>query len=194
MEIKYMLRIILVLPGSTDLDTQGRITGCLDVPLNSNGAEQVRKTVDELGQETIHAIYSAPCQSAQQTAEQLSRDGRIKVKVREELRNLDHGLWHGKRIKELKDGQPRVYRQWQDDPETCCPPRGEMLEQARQRLARIVRKIKRRYKSGTVAIVIPEPAASILRGYLENSDVGDLWKAECRSGSWETIVISDSVA
>ncbi len=188
------LQIILVRPGATDLDSQGRIKGSLDIPLNSNGNQQVRKTADELDQVTIDVIYTAPCLSAQQTAEQLSRDGKIKIKVLDDLRNLDRGLWHGKTIEELKDSQPKVYRQWQEHPETVCPPGGETLEQVRKRLSRALRKLQRRYKSGKIAVVIPEPAASVLRSSLDNGDIGDLWKAECRCGDWEAIDVTSDLA
>ena len=189
-----MLRIFLVLPGATDLDTQGRIKGSLDVPMNSDGDAQARRTADELSGEEIDVVYSSPCLSARQTAEQLSQDGAIKVKVMDELRNLDRGLWHGKLIDELKESQPRVYRQWSEQPETVQPPGGETLEQANARIDKILRKIRRRHKSGTIALVVPEPGASLLRSQLENAEIGDLWKVECRCGVWETInVTTDSV-
>jgi len=188
------LRIILVLPGSTDLDSQGRIKGSLDLPMNANGNQQTKVTADALTGESINVVYCAPCLSAQQTAEQLSRDGKIKVKVIDELRNMDRGLWHGKLIEELKESQPRVYRQWQEQPETVCPPGGETLDVARARVAKFLRKIRKRHKSGTICLVIPEPLASVLRQELESSDIGDLWQAECRCGSWEAIDLTPESA
>ncbi|MGI9516833.1 MAG: histidine phosphatase family protein [Pirellulaceae bacterium] len=184
-----MIRIFLVLPGATDLDSQGRIKGSLDVPMNSDGDAQARRTADELSQEEIDLVYSSPCLSARQTAEQLSHDGAIKIKVMDELRNLDRGLWHGKLIEELKESQPRVYRQWSEQPETVQPPGGETLEFANKRIARILRKLLRRHKDGTIAMVVPEPVASLLRSQLENVEIGNLWKVECRCGSWETIEV-----
>lgn len=189
-----MLRIILVLPGATDLDSQGRIKGSLDLPMNANGNEQAKQTAIDLIAEPINVVYCSPCLSAQQTAEQLSKDGQIKIRVVEDLRNLDRGLWHGRLIEELKESQPRVYRQWQEQPETVCPPGGETLEDAQKRVKKAIRKIRKRHKSGTIAVVIPEPLASVVRSHLENAEIGDLWKAECRCGGWETIdVATESV-
>ena len=183
------------MPGATDLDTQGRIKGSLDVPMNSDGDAQARRTASELSEEIIDVVYASPCLAARQTAEQLARDGAIKVKVIEELRNLDRGLWHGKLIEELKESQPRVFRQWSEQPETVQPPGGETLDLANKRIARILRKIRRRHTHGTIAMVVPEPVASLLRSQLENADIGDLWKVECRCGSWEAIDVGpDSVS
>jgi broad specificity phosphatase PhoE len=113
---------------------------------------------------------------------------RTRIRVCDELRNLNRGLWHGKLVAELRDSQPRVYRRWQEFPETVCPPGGETIDEARERICRLVDKIRRKHRSGSIAIVVPEPAASILRQQLSHSDsMGDLWRAECRCGQWETI-------
>src|SRR5688572_24444403 len=120
-----MLRILLIRPGSTDLDEQGRIKGILDIPLSQQGAEQVAKAVGELANLTIDAIYSAPAICCQQTATALAGQRRVKIKRIDGLHNLDHGLWHGKLIDEVRQTQPKVYRQWQDNPELVCPPEGE---------------------------------------------------------------------
>lgn len=182
-----MLRIILVLPGATDLDSQGRIKGSLDLPMNANGSAQAKETAEALSEEAIDLLFCSPCLSAQQTAEQLAKDGQIKIRVLEELRNLDRGLWHGRLIEELKESQPRVYRQWQEQPQTVCPPGGEAIEDAQKRVQKAVRKICKRKKSGTIALVVPEPLASLVRSHLEIAEIGDLWAAECRCGSWEAI-------
>ncbi len=55
---------------------------------------------------------------------------KLKPKTLERLQNLDHGLWQGMLIEEVKRKQPKVYKQWQEQPENVCPPEGEMLAAA----------------------------------------------------------------
>lgn len=185
-----MLRIILIQPGATDFDEQGRIKGTLDIPLSENGTCQVARTVGELAGMDIEHIYASPCQSAQQTAAALA-DGRgLRVKRLYKLKNLDHGLWHGKLISEVKQTQPKVYRQWQDHPETVCPPQGEMLESAQKRVRNVLLRLLKKHKDGVVALVVAEPLASLVRSYLEDRGLGDFWKAECDCGAWELIDIT----
>lgn len=184
-----MLRILLVQPGSTELDDQGRIKGCLDIPLSATGTCQVERTVVEVADLPIDYIYSSPCQSAQQTAGALARERRVRLKPLPQLSNLDHGLWHGKLIEEVRQNQPKVYRQWQDNPEQVWPPGGETLAAARLRVRRVLEKLLRKHKSGLVAIVIPEPLASVARSLLVRRGLGDLWKSECDHGGWELIDI-----
>jgi len=184
-----MLRIVLFRPGATDFDQQGRIKGTLDIPLNAEGSLQVARTAHELRDEGIGVIYCSPCRAAEQTAEILGANWRVRVKRVPGLRNLNHGLWQGKLIAELKDNQRKVYRQWQEQPETVCPPEGEMLKSARARISHSLEKLVRKHRSGVVGIVVPEPLATLVRAYLEKSAVGDLWKAERNCGNWEAIEV-----
>ncbi len=187
-----MLRILLIRPGSTDLDEQGRIKGILDIPLSLHGTEQVAKAVGELAGIEIAAIYSAPAICCWQTATALADQRRVKVKRIDGLHNLDHGLWHGKLIDEVRQTQPKVYRQWQDNPEMVCPPDGESLPDARKRVAAALVKLIKKHKDGVIAVIAPEPLASVCRSVLNESDLGDLWKAECDCGRWEVIDVESS--
>jgi broad specificity phosphatase PhoE len=184
-----MLRIVLIQPGSTEFDEQRRIKGSLNIPLSANGTSQVERTVEELAAEPIDAIYASECQSALQTAEAVARDRKIRVKSVRKLKNLDHGLWHGKLIDEVKQNQPRIYRQCQDNPDMVCPPEGESMASARQRACSGLAKIMKRHKKGTIALVIPEPMASVVRGLLRDDSLDDFWKAETDCGGWTLIEV-----
>ena len=184
-----MIRFVLVRPGSTEFDDQGRIKGTLDMPLSSNGSGQVARAVTELNGMALDCIYTSPCQSAQQTAAAIAAGRDSKVKVLDKLENIDHGLWHGKLIEEFRQKQPKLYRQGQDNPESLCPPGGEALSSAKERVASLLDKLIKKHRQGVVALVVPEPLASVVRCVLEHNDLGDLWKSECDSGNWELIDI-----
>jgi broad specificity phosphatase PhoE len=183
-----MVQILLVRACSTDFDEQGRIKGTLDIPLNAVGQGQVTQLVADLHNAEINYVYVSPCRSAAQTAEALSNDHKLRPKTLDELQNLDHGLWHGKLIDEVRVSQPKVFRQLQDHPETVCPPRGEAVGAALERVRSLVARLIRKHKSGTIAIVVPEPLASLVHAAL-GSELGDLWKAECKCGGWQLIEV-----
>lgn len=182
-----MLRILLVRPGATDFEEQRRIRGTLDIPLNEQGAHQVARTVDELAEWEISAIYSSPEQCAEQTAAALADSHRLNFKTLDMLRNIDHGLWHGKLIDEVRQNQPRVYRQFQDHPETICPPQGESIESARHRVQGTLQKLFRKHRRGVIVLVVPEPLARIVHCVLLRRELGNLWDAECDCGRWDAI-------
>lgn len=182
-----MVQIVLIRPGLTDFDEQGRIKGTLDIPLNQRGEGQVAATIRAISELSIEAIYSSPCQAARQTADAIGAALRLRVRSVERLENLDHGLWHGKLIDEVRQCQPKVYRQLQEHPETVCPPEGEPLADAQRRVAMAVDKILSKHRRGVIGIVVPEPVYSLVRAHLEQGELGDLWKAECECGTWQSI-------
>jgi probable phosphoglycerate mutase len=185
-----MLRIVLIRPGCTDFDQQGRMKGTLDIPLCEQGCQQAAETADQLRELPIDAVYASPCRSAQQTAEAVAGRRRLKVKAVDDLVNVDHGLWHGKRIDEVKQTQPRVYRQGQDHPDSICPPQGEPIAVGRERVRRALGKLLKKHRTGLVCLVVPEPLASVVDSELRHSELSDLWEHECDNGSWRLYEVS----
>jgi phosphoserine phosphatase len=188
-----MAQIILILPGATDYDEQQRIQGALDIPLNAQGDAEVTGIIDALSDREIEAVYSPACSPAYQTAEILAAALGIKHKKISGLENVNHGLWQGMRVEEVRRKQPKVYRQWQEQPESVCPPEGEMLEHAEKRMRAAMAKILKKHKQGTVALVVPEPMASLVRRYAANSQLGDLWKNTTDHGRWDVLDIAPSL-
>ena len=194
-EFNEKTRILLVRAGSTDLDDQDRIVGSLDMPLSPEGEREARTISQDLEGAGINAIFSAVGLASQQTARQLSRSGEIRVRVEENLVNLNYGLWHGKSRSELKENQPKLYRQWQDNPDSICPPDGEPVEAVRDRVRMVLKKIRRKQKTKTIAIVAPDPLLSILRSEIEGTEVRDLLDLRCEENAWfDAALVSGSIS
>jgi len=175
--------LILVHPGHTELDEQNRLVGNLDLPLSEFGESQVNLLAAELADIDVGLIVCGPSLSAQQTAQQLSRTGSIKVKLDENLANLDLGLWHGKSVDELKETQPRIFKQWREHPETVTPPEGEDLESAIKRVRKAIKWIAKKSRTMTVMLVTARPLASIVQAELSGTELSELWdlSTECCS-------------
>jgi broad specificity phosphatase PhoE len=182
-----MFQIVLIRPGSTDYDQQGRIQGTLDIPLNEQGSHEVERMIQDVRTLGIATVYCCPCQSACQTAEAICEALGSKLKRLDALKNIDHGLWQGMLIEDVKRKQPKVYRQWQEQPENICPPEGEMLSGAQERVQAALAKLLKKHKQGTIALVVPEPLASVVHGYLSQREFGDLWRGGSVCGKWEVI-------
>jgi broad specificity phosphatase PhoE len=185
-----MVQIVLIRPGSTDYDAQRRIQGNLDVPLNSAGTDEVARMVEELraANLAIDVVYAPECQPALQTAKIIADALGVKFRVLEQMENVNLGLWQGMLIDEARVKQPKVYRQWQEQPEHVCPPEGEMLGEADQRVHAAMTRILKRHKEGTIAIVVSEPLATLVRRFVDHGELGDLWKAIAqRHGCWQVL-------
>ena len=113
----------------------------------------------------------------------------MKVKKLDRLENLDHGLWQGLLVDEVRQKQPKVYRQWLEQPETICPPEGETIDHARERIQGVLAKLLKKHADGVIGLVVPEPLASVVRSELCHTDLGDLWRATCEHGCWTVINI-----
>ena len=185
------MKIVLVRPGVTDYDDQGRMKGRLDLPMNDRGVAQVDTTVEELNSilatTGLDSVFCGPDQASRDTADLLAVAQDTKVKVIDRLCNLDVGLWQGKLINEIRSNQPKVYRLWQGSPDSVCPPKGETVGAARQRLRAVLTRIAKRYPESCVAIVVAEPLASLLQSELTQSPLVDLWQAECKGSHWEIV-------
>lgn len=182
-----MVRFLLIEPGATDFDDQGRMKGSMDMPLSPCGRAQVDDAVRQLSDVRLEKVYSAPCQSARETAATLARWCGGKVKIVDCLRNIDHGLWHGKRIDEVRTQLPRLYKTGQEHGEQICPPGGESMEAAKIRVEKMLAKLRKKYRHGTIGLVVPDPLASVVRCVLVGNSMGNLWQSETDAATWELI-------
>jgi broad specificity phosphatase PhoE len=190
-----MLNILLVRAGSTEYAIQGRVQGTLDVPLSEEGRWQAEMAANQLRDQSIETLYCGPCRASQQTAEIIGQELDLKPRTNEKLHNLDLGLWQGMLVKEVKSKQPKVYRKWQEHPETVCPPEGETLQHAQARLQTMLGKLIKKHKSGTIAMVLIDPLASLFRNILLQDKLGDLWEGcDHLPQLWESIAVSPPLA
>lgn len=190
-----MLTLLVVRSGLTEYERQGRIQGTLDVPLCEDGRAQAERTADELrdAAASIGALYSSDCKCAQQTAEIIADRIKLKPKLLSKLDNLDQGLWQGMLVSDIKDKQPRVFRKWQDEPGSVCPPEGETLWGAKSRIEKAVGKIAKKHKTGAVVLVLPDPLAAVAAGMLAGEPICDLWQP-CTNGHplWRAVQVPTS--
>ena len=175
-----MTRIVLIRPGRTDYDEQSRLLGTLEMPLNDEGVHQVDEIVQHLQHEGIQleAIYTSPADPAVSTARAIAEtQNGVKVKELEELRNVDQGLWQGLPEAEVRKRYPQFFRNGRDKPQTICPPEGETLGDACERIEKVLNKGIRKWH--VLAIVVPDPIASVIRCTLQDRGLA---VASCLSG------------
>ncbi len=190
-----MVHVALIRPGCTKFDEEGRIKGILDIPLSQQGEEQSKQLslelVDFLSQSKIlpnlTVVYSGPCQSARSTAAMVSKNCDVKAKVLSCMTNVDHGLWQGKLVEEVKRLQPKLYRQIQESADFFAPPGGETLDAAIERVRGSVAKLVKKHRKELIGIVVPDPLASLVRNILCGNEIEDLWKLEKDGAAWEIL-------
>ena len=133
----------------------------MDLPLNARGQAQVAAIVKRLSDLNLDVIYASPCEPARSTATAIAAELGVPVKEIEELRNLNHGLWQGLPIDDVRRKYPKVFKQWQESPETICPPQGETVLEAVARIRKgLAKPLKKRKKP--FGVVASEPLATLI--------------------------------
>lgn len=187
--------VVLIRPCCTDFDEQNRVQGRLSLPLNSRGEAQLQELAEQLQNSPMEVIYTSRCEPARSTAAALGESLGLTVKEMDELDNLDQGLWQGLQVEDLRRKHPKVFRQWQESPETICPPQGETVDEA---LERIRRAFEKPLKRGIpFAVVAPEPLAEFIASFLtgRKADLGNTLCCEQRvRPRWELLSVVEASA
>jgi broad specificity phosphatase PhoE len=184
-----MLEVLIIRPGCTMFDEAGRIKGSLDIPLSENGKAQAERLSLALQTQKLDCLYVGPCLSAQTTAQQIAERNFCKQRNLNWLQNMDHGLWQGKLLSEVKRLQPTFYRQFQENSAHICPPGGESVQEALLRIQAPLAKLVRKHTDGRIGILVPDPMASIVERCLMGGKIGDIWQLERDSGTFSTIQV-----
>jgi broad specificity phosphatase PhoE len=166
-----MTQVVLIRPGATVYDEQNRVQGILDIPLSERGRAEVVQLAEKLaepcsGIAPLSALYCGPGESVIRTAETVGKALGLRPKRIDYLRNLDQGLWQGLQFDEIKRRNLKVFRQWLDDPVTICPPQGETIENALERIRQALRPLIRRHHDEAIGLVAGEPIAQLIACYL----------------------------
>ena len=185
LESKFFMAdfLVVIRSGATDYDRQGRIRGTLDIPLCAEGIADAERAAATLATpsangSTITAIYTSSAACAVETASIVGRALGLRPRTAAELENLDQGLWQGMLVEDLRRKQPRLYRQWQDNPWSISPPEGELLEEACGRVEDALVKLLKRHADGRIAVVVPPPLDQIIRWLVAGESIGDLWSLD----------------
>jgi len=189
-----MLTIALIRPGESEYDQQGRVQGNLDIPLSENGQKQIDRIAGELQGEELEVVYAPATEPAWTTAQRLAAAWQVKAKELDDMASLDCGLWQGLLVDEVKRKQPKVFRQWQENPAAVCPPEGETLADAQQRVEHCLQRLKRKHKGGRIGLVLPEPLASLALAHFQPNEIRDIWRPCAERPAWEWIGNSQPAA
>jgi broad specificity phosphatase PhoE len=187
-----MTHVVLIRPGSTEYDEQHRLQGALDLPLCDRGRAEVDDLAERLREHEFAAVYSGPCASVLRTAEAIARAHGLRPRRVDELRNVDFGLWQGLLLDELKRRNGRLFRLWVEDPRSVCPPQGESIELALDRIKGAVRPLIKRHRDEMIGLVASNPIAHLISSYLRRSSKLR-WTHEPSSATIESIEVSPEV-
>jgi phosphoserine phosphatase len=179
-----MGRIILARSGMTEYDEDERIAGSLDMPLSAKGIAEAEDLARDLKSFEVEAVYAAAGEASQATARLIAEEHDLKVKLLPELRNQNFGCWEGLRLEELRRMQPRVYKLWEENPCAVEPPNGEMVDEVKARVEKLLKPLLKKHDDAGFILVAPDPLRKLIRCWLKRTAAdlpwetsGPLWEA-----------------
>lgn len=167
--------LLVIRSGATEYDLLGRIRGTLDIPLSTVGIAEAEAAATLLAASPPDALYTADGPCAEETAAIIGRRVGMRPRSLADLDNLDQGLWQGMLVEEIRRRQPRLARQWEENPWAVMPPDGEPLDEACDRVDSALERIFKRHSGGRIAVVVPHPLDRIIRWTVAGEPLGDLW-------------------
>lgn len=146
-----VLRIYLARHGETDWNTERRLQGGTDTPLNPTGLKQAAELAERLRGIPLDMVYSSNLRRSRDTAE-IVRGG-VRLKQMAGLNERRLGKFEGKWLNRRKDpATAREYPARSRDPDDELDG-GESLNQFYARVRATMSDIRRQHSSGTILIV-----------------------------------------
>lgn len=89
------MKLYFIRHGETVWNTQAKLQGKSDIPLNEKGVVLARVTGEALADVPFAAIYSSPLKRALQTAQLVAGDRDVPIVTDRRLEEIGFGIWEG---------------------------------------------------------------------------------------------------
>lgn len=146
-------RLLVIRHGETPWNTEARIQGHIDIPLNDKGRWQAERVAQALADEELHAIYSSDLQRARHTAEAIAQAVGLPLSVDESLRERHFGRFEGMTQEEVAAQWPEEARRWRERDPAYGPDGGETLEDFYGRCMDAITRLARQHPGQSIALV-----------------------------------------
>ena len=149
-------RILLIRHGINDYVKKGLLAGRTpDVHLNEDGQAQAlavagRLAGDDAGQRKISAVYSSPLERCRETAEPLTAQLGLELRLLDDVKETDCGEWTGQALEELRKAES--WQQVQVNPSGFRFPNGESMLEIQARMVAALERLQREHTGETIAV------------------------------------------
>ena len=171
-----MAHIYLLRHGETDWNRKHRLQGILDVRLNKAGIGQARALAHRTQNLPIRAVFTSPLARARQTAAIIGAKRNWPIAVIDDLREIDHGVWMGMKLKTIERRHPGRFAAWQFEPDKLLLEGGERLQDAYRRAARFLSGLLKAASDGDVLVVGHGVINGLLLGAAAGTGVKRIWE------------------
>ena len=136
-----MKTVIMVRHGQSETNVRKVFTGQIDAPLTDMGREQARMMAAYLDKYKVAKIYASSLSRALETAQAIADRQNCPVEKRDELMEINSGLWQGLTFTEIAEKYPQTYEAWRENIGLATPDEGETCKQLYDRVTAFFKKV-----------------------------------------------------
>lgn len=185
------MKLILVRHGETEANVGGIYSGWTDFPLTEKGNKDILATAEALKRyKYIDVIYSSPLNRALRTANVISAALNKDIKVVDNLKEMNFGIFDGKKNKYIKENYPAEWESWLKDYVNYRIPEGENLLDVLNRIKGFIDKLIESDKDSI--IVTHGGIIQVMTTYLLDLGLDKMWHFQCPPAGYVEIEYVDN--
>lgn len=165
------MRIIIVRHGETEGNLSDLLQGQSDGKLSEKGILQAKRIAEALKNEKIDAIISSPLGRANETAKEIAKFHKVKIKLEDDLKERSFGIFHGTNRTSFFAKERAQKEPWNHRPE-----KGESFSDLYERAKRFLDKIKKEFHNKNILIISHGDIGRMIIGNLEGKSVEESCK------------------
>jgi broad specificity phosphatase PhoE len=146
-------RVYLVRHGQTEWNKNLTFRGRIDIPLNETGHREAEAVAEALKHRNIGAIYTSPLKRSTDTALPTARFFNLEIVRVPGFIDISYGDWEGLTFNEVQQRYRDQYTKWEKRPDLVRFPKGETLDEVRERSFCAMRAIVRENPGKSILII-----------------------------------------
>lgn len=184
-------RVYLMRHGEVRSGGEKRYNGHIDLDITENGRAQMYRLAGMLAGEKIAAVYSSDLIRSAKGANIISRSLGITYTPLRDLRERSVGKWEGLTAEEIKEHFPGEYTAWRADLLNYRPPGGECLQDVRERILPVYRKLIGSHPDQAIAMLLHGGVNRIIIADALGLDLMNLFRIDQSFGALNIIEYFD---
>lgn len=172
-----MTKLFITRHGETKWNKERRFQGWKNSPLTEKGIKDGKRLNCIVKKENINKIYTSPLQRAYETATYAKGDKDIDIKILEELKEINMGVWEGMTVKDIKAIEEENYFNYWNDPLKFKENTGESFRFFLDRAYKALKIILDESKKGDRILVVTHGVTlKAIISKITNEDFLDYWR------------------
>ena len=160
-----MTTLYLIRHGESEANFARVFTGSSNFPLTDKGMWQAKMAAEYLKDKKIDLVYASPLNRAYNTGKAVSDLLNIPIIPVDGLKEINAGVWEGRKFDDLETEYPDTYHTWRNDIGNARPDGGESVAELYDRVVKTISEIAKQNNGKNIAIASHATPIRAFGGY-----------------------------